>query len=202
MIYHPIQKMVDAGIKEIMIVTGKEHMGDVVSLLGSGGEFGAEFTYRVQDEAGGIAQALYLAKNFAAGSRIAVILGDNIFEKGINSALDKFLKQEQGAHLILKEVHDPQRYGVAELSNSKIVSIEEKPNQPKSNAAVTGIYLFDHQVFDFIDRCAPSQRGELEITDVNNHYIQAGQCEYSILDGWWTDAGTFDSLRTANSFFQ
>jgi glucose-1-phosphate thymidylyltransferase len=198
MIYYPIKRLVTAGITEIMIVTGLEHMGAVVNLLGSGREFGAEFTYRVQDEAGGIAQALGLARHFAAGQRLAVILGDNIFASEITEFVESFRQQEKGARILLKEVPDPNRFGVAEIDGERIVSIEEKPAKPKSNLAVIGVYLYDNHVFETIDRLKPSQRGELEISDVNSDYLERGELCYNILPGWWTDAGTHPSLFRAN----
>lgn len=198
MIFHPIEKMIEVGIQDILIVTGLHHMGDVVSLLGSGKEFGCNFTYKVQDEAGGIAQALGLAQQFCGQDRLLVILGDNIFEDSLEPYTQAFLSQEQGARLILKSVPDPQRYGVAVLKNDKVVGIEEKPLHPQSDLAVAGIYLYDAQVFDFISQCTPSKRGELEITDVNNFYIQKGHCYFDTFQGWWTDAGTFSSLKKAN----
>lgn len=196
MIYYPIEKMIEVGITEILIVTGTEHMGDVVGLLGSGKEFGCRFTYKVQDEAGGIAQALGLAENFVGNDSMLVILGDNIFEASLKAAVEHY--SGVGASILIKEVHDPSRYGVAELKGDSIVSIEEKPKSPKSNYCVTGIYMYDSSVFDCIKTLKPSQRGELEITDVNNFYIQKGQMVFSILEGWWTDAGTHESYRLAN----
>ncbi len=194
MIYHPIKKLAAAGIEEVLIVTGVEHMGDVVSLLGSGREFGVRFTYKVQDEAGGIAQALGLAENFAGGAPVSVILGDNIFEHDLRHDVSQFLEQKSGARLLLKEVPDPHRFGVAELQGDRVVRIEEKPKQPKSHWAVVGIYIYDGEVYDIIRTLKPSGRGELEITDVNNAYIAKGSMSYGILDGWWSDAGTFESL--------
>lgn len=196
MIYYPIEKLIGAGIDEILIVTGTEHMGDVVNLLGSGRDFGCRFTYKVQDEAGGIAQALGLAENFVGDECMTVILGDNIFEADLNKALKNY--PGKGAQILLKQVEDPERFGVAELQGDRIVSIEEKPEKPKSDYAVTGIYMFDAEVFDLIKNLKPSGRGELEITDVNNHYIRKGQMKYSILEGWWTDAGTPESYKIAN----
>lgn len=198
MIYYPIYKLIEAGIREILIVTGKEHMGSVVNLLGSGYEFGVEFTYKIQDQPGGIAQALGLAEHFVNGDRCVVILGDNIFEDNIRAYVDNFRKQPKGAKILLKQVPDPHRFGVAELVEDKIVSIEEKPKNPKSNYCVTGIYMYDSKVFDIIKTLKPSGRGELEITDVNNEYIKEGILTYDILKGPWTDAGTFVSLRRAN----
>ena len=198
MIYYPVEKLVRAGIEHIMIVTGVEHMGDVVNLLGSGKDFGCQFTYRVQDEAGGIAQALGLAKEFARGDRMVVILGDNIFQDEIAEHVKAFAAQPAGARVLLKEVHDPGRYGVAEVLGDRIVGIEEKPKEPRSNLAVTGIYCYDDRVFDVIATLRPSKRGELEITDVNNAYLAMGQLSWSKIEGWWTDAGTFDSLDHAS----
>jgi glucose-1-phosphate thymidylyltransferase len=198
MIYYPIEKLISAGIEQILIVTGVEHMGDVVGLLGSGREFGCHFTYRVQDEAGGIAQALGLAENFAAGRPLVVILGDNIFQAFLKPYIEKFIAQKTGARVLLKRVPNPQRFGVAELSAGKVVRIVEKPKKPKSDYAVTGIYFYDTSIFDIIRALNPSDRGELEITDVNDAYIKKGQMAYDILDGWWTDAGTFESLTKAN----
>jgi glucose-1-phosphate thymidylyltransferase len=198
MIYYPIERLTGIGIEEILIVTGVEHMGDVVSLLGSGKDFGCRFTYKVQDEAGGIAQALALAENFADDNPMTVILGDNIFRSNLKSYADKFLAQKAGARILLKQVADPQRFGVAELADGKVIGIEEKPEQPKSNHAVTGIYFYDACVFDIIRELKPSARGELEITHVNEAYIERGQLGYDVLDGWWTDAGTFESLNRAN----
>lgn len=199
MIFHPIEKLVQAGIREIMIVTGIEHMGAVVSLLGSGKEFGAEFTYRVQEEAGGIAQALGLARQFCQNSKVAVVLGDNIFSGSLNRFVEAFSAKDQGACVLLKEVRDPSRFGVAELgANGQILSIEEKPKAPKSNYAVTGIYFYDAKVFDIIETLKPSGRGELEITDVNNQYLRQGTLSSFVLEGSWTDAGTFESLKKAN----
>ncbi len=198
MIYYPIEKLTSIGIEEILIVTGVEHMGDVVSLLGSGKDFGCRFTYKVQDQAGGIAQALALAENFASGQSLVVILGDNIFESGLKGYADKFIAQKTGARILLKQVSEPQRFGVAELSGDKVIGIEEKPEEPKSDYAVTGIYFYDAAVFDIIRTLKPSARGELEITHVNEAYIEKGQLAYDILEGWWTDAGTFESLNRAN----
>jgi glucose-1-phosphate thymidylyltransferase len=198
MIYYPILKLTGAGVRHILVVTGIEHMGDVVSLLGSGREFGCEFTYKVQDEAGGIAQALGLAEEFAAGSPIIVILGDNVFQASLKGYAERFMAQKVGGRVLLKEVESPQRFGVAELADGKIIGIEEKPKKPKSNYAVTGIYFYDSDVFNIVRTLNPSSRGELEITDVNNGYVARGQMRYDILEGWWTDAGTFESLTRAN----
>jgi len=198
MIYHPILKLKQAGIANICIVTGKEHMGDVVNLLGSGRDFGLQFTYRVQEEAGGIAQALSLAEGFVGSSRCVVILGDNIFEDKIVQQVRKFVKQASGARVLLKEVSHPERFGVAEIKGNKLVSIEEKPLHPKSSYCVTGIYMYDSNVFKWIKRLKPSKRGELEITDVNNTYIMNNEMTYDFLSGWWSDAGTFASLARAS----
>ena len=198
MIYYPIEKLISIGINEILIVTGLEHMGDVVNLLGSGKDFGCRFTYKVQDEAGGIAQALALAENFAQDQPMIVILGDNIFESSLKNYADKFIAQKTGARILLKQVSDPQRFGVAEISEGKVIGIEEKPEEPKSDCAVTGIYYYDAQVFEIIRALKPSDRGELEITHVNYAYIERGQLDYDIIEGWWTDAGTFESLCRAN----
>jgi len=202
MIYYPIEKLTSIGIEEILIVTGIEHMGDVVSLLGSGKNFGCRFTYKVQDEAGGIAQALGLAENFAHDHHLIVILGDNIFQASLKSYADQFIAQKIGARILLKQVPNPQRFGVAQFSNGKIINIEEKPEKPKSDYAVTGIYFYDPSVFDIIRTLKPSVRGELEITHVNDAYIAKGQLAYDILDGWWTDAGTFESLMRANELIE
>lgn len=195
MIFYPVQKLIQAGITDILIVTGVEHMGDVVSLLGSGKDFQCQFTYRVQDEAGGIAQALLLAEDFTQGGAMTVILGDNIFQSSLKDAVQSFTS---GAHVLLKEVPDPDRFGVATVENGQVTSIIEKPIDPQSNLAVTGIYLYDHQVFDIIRSCKPSGRGELEISDVNANYLSKSQVTFSILDGWWSDAGTFSSLAKAS----
>jgi glucose-1-phosphate thymidylyltransferase len=200
MIFYPIYQLKQSGITEILIVTSREHMGDVIELLGSGYEFGVKFTFKVQDQAGGIAQALGLAEHFVDEDRCVVILGDNIFENDITPFVGSFAKQEKGAKILLKEVPDPQRFGVAGLKDGKIISIEEKPKQPKSNFVVTGIYMYDSKVFDIIKTLKPSAREELEITDVNNNYIQQGTLTYDILKGWWTDAGTSESLFRANEF--
>jgi glucose-1-phosphate thymidylyltransferase len=198
MIYYPIEKLTGAGIEEVLVVTGTEHMGDVVGLLGSGREFGCRFTYKVQDEAGGIAQALGLAENFAGKARICVILGDNVFEDSLAPAVARFSAMDgAGAHVMLKQVPDPQRFGVAEVVDGRIVGIQEKPQQPRSDLAVTGVYMYGPEVFDIVRTLKPSGRGELEISDVNQHYAQQGTLTYDMLSGWWTDAGTFESLQRA-----
>ena len=198
MIYYPIQTLVNAGIEDIMIVTGGNDAGDFLRLLGNGSEFGLRdlhYTYQVGE--GGIADALRLAEHFADGDKIVVALGDNIIEGNIRRAVGEFFAQGKGAKILLKEVPDPERFGVAEIKDGRIVGIEEKPKKPKTNLAVIGIYMYDRQVFDYIRTLKPSGRGEFEITDVNNAYIEQGTLTYDILDGWWTDAGTFESLHRA-----
>ncbi len=200
MIYYPIQCLVNAGITDIMIVTGGRKSGDFLSLLGNGKDFGLKhLNYTYQEGEGGIAEALGLASHWASGEKICVVLGDNIIQYNVKHAVDDFLKQPRGAKIIIKEVHDPQRFGVAELAGGKVVSIVEKPKQPKTNLAVIGIYMYDPRVFDIIKTLKPSDRGELEITDVNNWFIKDGSMTYEILPGWWTDAGTFESLHRASS---
>ncbi|MNO26770.1 Glucose-1-phosphate thymidylyltransferase [compost metagenome] len=198
MIFHSVYKLKQSGIHDILIITGKDHMGDVVNLLGSGGEMGVTFTYKVQDEAGGIAQALGLAEHFVGTDQMVVILGDNVFEDEISPFVQKFQQQKTGAKILIQEVEDPKRFGVPELQGDRIASIEEKPQMPKSNFAVTGIYMYDHKVFEIVKTLKPSNRGELEITDVNNAYINRNELTYDILQGWWTDAGTHSSLARAN----
>lgn len=199
MIYYPLRTLINAGIDDILIVTGGNNAGDFLRLLGNGKEFGLKhINYTYQEGEGGIAEALGLAEFFADEEKACVILGDNIIEKNITGAVEAFKKQKKGARILLKEVPDPQRFGVPELKGDQIVRIEEKPANPKSKYAVTGIYMYDHSVFDLIRPLKPSQRGELEITDVNNAYIEQGTMTYDILDGWWSDAGTFDSLLYAS----
>lgn len=198
MIFHGVFKLKQSGITDILIVTGKDHMGDVVNLLGSGREMGVTFTYKVQDEAGGIAQALDLAEHFVGNDQMVVILGDNVFADDISPYVDNFRNQTNGAKILIQEVPDPTRFGVPELQGDRIISIEEKPKDPKSNYAVTGIYMYDHRVFEIVKSLKPSARGELEITDVNNAYIERGELSFDILQGWWTDAGTYASLARAN----
>ena len=198
MVYHPLKKLIGAGLKDILLVSGTEHMGDFIELLGSGKDHACRLTYRVQDEAGGIAQALGLAELFCTGSRSCVLLGDNIFEAPLKGMLDAAAAKPDWAWLGLKQVHDPQRYGVAELDGDRVVGIEEKPKQPKSDYAVVGIYIYPPDVFNLIRTLKPSRRGELEITDVNNYYLKQGRMGFSTLDGYWTDAGTLDSLDFAN----
>ncbi|MBU1084314.1 MAG: sugar phosphate nucleotidyltransferase [Candidatus Omnitrophota bacterium] len=199
MIYYPIETLVEAGIKDIMIVTGGDHAGNFLRLLGNGHDFGLKgINYAYQEAEGGIAEALSLAEYFADGEKIVVILGDNLIEKSIKDDVQKFSGQDKGARILIKEIDSPERFGVVEFDGGKIIGIEEKPKQPKTNYAVTGIYMYDNQVFDLIKTLEPSARGELEITDVNNMYLAKGELEYSKLDGWWTDAGTFESLHHAS----
>ena len=200
MIYYPIQTLVDAGIRDILVVTGGRNAGDFLRLLANGKEFGLthlDFTY--QEGEGGIADALNLAEHFADGSKLCVILGDNIIQGNVRAAADEFRLQERGAKILLKEVHDAGRFGVAEIHGGRIAGIEEKPLRPKSNLAVTGIYMYDETVFDKIRTLVPSRRNELEITDVNNAYIAEDTMSFAYLDGWWTDAGTFESLLRAGN---
>jgi glucose-1-phosphate thymidylyltransferase len=200
MVYYPIQTLVNAGIEEILLVTGGKNAGDFLRLLGNGKDFGLKhLNYTYQEGEGGIAEALGLAEFFAAGEPICVILGDNIIENNICHAVDAFREQSSGAKILLKEVEDAPRFGVADIQGKNVVGIEEKPKNPKSNFAVIGIYLYDASVFQKIHRLKPSGRGELEITDVNNFYITEKTLTYEVLDGWWTDAGTFESLHRANS---
>lgn len=200
MIYYPLKTLIEAGVKDILIISGAEHAGHFLNLLGSGKDFGVELTYRVQDQAGGIAHALALAERFVGDDHSAVILGDNIFSDNttVAKAIKEFAKEEKGARVFLKKVSDAQRFGVADVKGAKIAGIQEKPKKPKSNLAVTGLYLYDKQVFDVIRTLKPSGRGELEITDVNNFYIKQKTMGYQILKGDWTDAGTFPSLLRAN----
>lgn len=204
MIYYPIQTLVDAGIEDLLIVTGGRNSGDFLRLLANGKEFGLKhINYTYQEGEGGIAEALALAEHFAEKSKICVILGDNIIQGSIKQAVEDFRRQERGAKILLKEVEDAERFGVAELQGDRIIGIEEKPLRPKSNYAVTGIYLFDETVFDKTRTLKPSARGELEITDVNNAYIREGTMTFNFLQGWWTDAGTFESLmRAANLVYE
>lgn len=200
MIYYPIQALVDAGITEILVVTGGTHAGEFLRLLGNGQEFGLKhLDYTYQRGEGGIAEALSLAEHFAKRDKLVVILGDNIMEKSIRPFVERFAAQSAGARLLLKEVDDPWRFGVAEVRNGEVVSIEEKPAHPKSNYVVTGIYMYDAQVFDIIKTLQPSARGELEITDVNNAYLRQRQLGHDILEGWWTDAGLPETLYRATT---
>jgi glucose-1-phosphate thymidylyltransferase len=202
MIFYPIQTLINAGIKDIMIVTGGNNAGDFLRLLGNGKGFGLKhLNYAFQEKEGGIAEAVGLAEHFAEGDRLVIILGDNIIGGNIISAVSKFRKQKSGAKIMIKRVKNPCDYGVAELKRNKIVNIVEKPTKPKSNYAVLGIYMYDEEVFDVIKTLKPSKRGELEITDVNNAYIKKGNLTYSILDGYWIDAGaSIDSLLETNNF--
>jgi len=200
MINYPVECLVKAGIRDILIVTGGNHPGDFLRLLGSGREYGIDhISYAYQEGEGGIADALSLAEAHSAGNAICVVLGDNIIEKNIKYAVEQFKEQKTGAKILLKEVEDPRRFGVPVLEGDKVVRIVEKPANPASPYAVTGIYMYDPQVFEFIAMLSPSERGELEITDVNNLYIRQGTMTWSILDGWWTDAGTFESLLRASN---
>ena len=200
MIYYPIQTLINAGIDDILIVTGGPFAGDFLKLLGNGKNFGLQhLNYTYQEGEGGIAAALSLAEYFVARERVCVILGDNLIEGNIKAAKEAYEKQPSGAKIILKEVDDAQRFGVAELNGQQVVRIVEKPKQPKTNLAVTGIYFYDEAVFEFIRGLSPSARGELEITDVNNMYIERGDLTWDRLKGWWTDAGTFESLRRATN---
>ncbi len=194
MIYYPLATLIDAGLDDILIVSGRGHAGHFLELLGSGSEWGVRITYEIQDEAGGIAQALGLAEGFADEGEVAVILGDNIFQDSISEDVSGF---KGGSKIFLKEVPDAQRFGVAELDGDRVIGIEEKPDVPKSDYAVTGLYIYNKGVFEIIKTLKPSGRGELEITDVNNEYIRQGAMGYSVLDGYWSDAGTFESLLRA-----
>ena len=200
MIFFPIQTLVNAGIRDILVVTGGQDAGDFLRLLGNGKDFGLQhINYTYQQGEGGIADALRLAEYFAGGDKICVILGDNLIETNIIAACAQFKRQESGAHILLKEVADPQRFGVPVFEGGRIVRIEEKPQEPKSPYAVIGIYMYDATVFDHIRKLQPSARGEFEITDVNNQYLADGTLTHSMLEGWWTDAGTFDSLLRATN---
>lgn len=200
MIYYPIEKLVQAGITDIMIVTGGPFAGDFLKLLGNGREFGLhDLHYTYQEGEGGIAEALSLCRHFIEHDRVCVILGDNIFSDEITGGVSRFIKQKKGARIFLKEVPDPERFGCPLLKADKVLKIEEKPKVPKSRYCVTGIYMYDNRVFEIVKTLKPSGRGELEITDVNNAYIENGEMTYEILEGWWTDAGTFDSLLRAST---
>jgi len=200
MVYYPIEKLVAAGVREIMLVTGGPFAGDFLKLLGNGRQFGLrDLHYTYQEGEGGIAEALGLCEQFVEGDRVCVILGDNIFSGDIRAGLESYMKQKAGAKIFLKEVSDPQRFGVAELRDGTIAGIEEKPKKPKSKYAVTGVYMYDAAVWKVIKTLKPSGRGELEITDVNNYYVKQGTLTYEVLDGFWTDAGTFESLLRANT---
>lgn len=197
LVYYPIETLLSGGMKDIMIISGPEHSGDLLNQLGSGREFGAHFTYEIQEKPGGLAQALGLAEDFADGEPVTMILGDNIYTDDLSSVLTRF--SPPGAKVFLKEVPDPKRFGVPEISGNSITRIVEKPDQPATNYAVTGLYMYDGGVFDIIRTLKPSPRGELEITDVNNVYIARGQLTYEVISGEWIDAGTFDSLLLAST---
>jgi glucose-1-phosphate thymidylyltransferase len=200
MIYYPIQTLVDAGIKDILIVTGGNHAGEFLRLLGNGSEFGLRhINYTYQKGEGGIAEALGLAEHFADNGKVIVILGDNLVEKPIKKYVNDFSRQAKGAKILIKKVDDPERFGVAEVKGSRIIKIVEKPKRPRSKYAVTGIYMYDKKVFDIIKTLRPSDRGELEITDVNNEYIRRGEMTFTILGGWWSDCGTHEALLRANN---
>lgn len=203
MIYYPLQTLMDAGLKDIMIVSGKGHAGGFLELLGDGHAFGVRLSYAVQEKPGGIAQALGLAADFADGEKVVVILGDNILEDSIAKATADFAAQEKGAKIFLKEVENPKSFGIAEVQGDKIVSIVEKPQEPKSNLAVIGVYMFDGTVFDVVKTLKPSARGELEVTDLNNFYVQQGTMTFEKLTGAWGDGGeSFDSLMKASQLAQ
>ena len=199
MIYYPIETLVNAGIKDIMIVTGGENVGDFLKLLGSGREFGAKFTYGCQDGSGGIPVALDVARDFI-NDKFVVILGDNIMEADIKKYVEKFEHSNKGAHIFLQKVEDPSRFGLAEVKDGKIVRTVEKPKNPTTDLAITGIYMFDKKAFDIIPKLKPSQRGELEITEVINYYVENNDISYDIVEGFWIDAGTFEALFKANNF--
>jgi glucose-1-phosphate thymidylyltransferase len=200
MIHYPIQCLLDAGIREILIVTGGEHAGDFLKLLHNGKHLGiGELHYTYQEGEGGIADALLLAEDFADGGKVCVVLGDNLIERDIRKAAGDFFTQPTGAKILLKEVPDPERFGVVRMEGDSVAEIIEKPKDPPSNLAVTGIYFYDNDVFDICRTLEPSHRGELEITDVNNHYLQRGDLTHEVLEGWWTDAGTFESLYRAST---
>jgi glucose-1-phosphate thymidylyltransferase len=198
MIYYPLKKLIGAGVRDILIVSGTEHMGDFTELLGSGSNLGCSLTYRVQDEAGGIAQALGLAADFCAQQPCVVLLGDNIFQDPLGPIIDRAHQEPDRAWVTLKQVADPGRYGVGELDGDRLIAIEEKPARPKSDWAIAGIYVYPPDVFEHIRRLKPSRRGELEITDVNNRYLRQGRLGAAKLHGYWTDAGTPESYALAN----
>jgi len=201
MIEYPLQTLIQAGMKEILVVTGTEHMGAMITYLGSGKKYGVDFTYKVQDEAGGIAQALSLAENFATGEPMMAILGDNIFGRELDQLFKKAVEEfSKGAKIFLIETDDPERFGIAEVKGGKVVKIIEKPKKPPTNLAVTGLYMYDATIFDIIRTLKPSKRGELEITDVNNAYIKKGELKYARLKGWWSDAGTSETLFKSWSY--
>ena len=200
MIYYPLKKLVDAGIKDILIVTGFENAGDFMRLLGSGSQFGVDLTYKIQDEAGGIAQALGLAEHFVSNDKVVIILGDNIFEDDITPYVKDFMKQKTGARIFLKDldIEEAKRFGIALIDKGRVTYVEEKPEYPKSTLCHTGLYMFDSQVFRFIKKLKPSHRGEIEIMDVIDMYVKKDECYYDIVKGFWSDAGTFESLLKAS----
>jgi glucose-1-phosphate thymidylyltransferase len=202
MIYYPLKTLIDAGINDILIVTGPEYAGDFLRLLGSGKEFGIKITYELQDEASGIAQALSLAQSFIKDEKFIVILGDNIIEDNVKNEFSTFLKSSEEARIFLKEVPDAQRFGVAEVRENAVVNIEEKPKNPKTSYAVIGLYMYSRNVFETIKKLKPSKRNEYEITDVNNHYVKGGKMGFSVLKGFWSDAGTFQSLYKASTMIR
>jgi glucose-1-phosphate thymidylyltransferase len=199
LIFYPLEAMARAGVEEVLLITNPEHAGHFLQLLRTGSDFGLRITYELQEEAGGLAQAVGLAAPFGRGSKLLVLLGDNIFTHNLRPSVERFAVQDRGAVIFAKEVEEPQHYGVVEIEGERVVSIEEKPSMPKSRLAQTGIYLYDERVFTFIDQLAPSDRGELEITDLNNIYLQEGSMRCEELEGWWIDAGTsHDELLEAN----
>lgn len=204
MIYYPLKLLADAGIKDILIVSGPGHAGHFLNLLGSGKDFGVDLSFDIQEQTGGIAQALDIGKKFVGGDKCVVVLGDNIFEDNIKEFVENFERQGEGAMVFLKEVsiEDAKRFGCAVVEGNKVVYVEEKPKEPRSNLAVTGLYMFDSKIFDFISGLKPSARGELEIVDALNYYVQQRKCEYNLLKGFWSDAGTFESLHKASSFLR
>lgn len=198
MIFHPIKQLVSAGLKQILVVTSTDHMGDIVKVLGSGKDFGCEFTFHVQEEPKGIAHALALTENFAGKDKIVVLLGDNIFEYSIRPCVKNFENQKEGARVLLKKVNNPERFGIAAMDEEHIFEIEEKPSSPKTDYAVVGVYMYDSEVFNILKNIKPSDRGEYEITSVNNEYIKRGKLKYEIVKGRWMDTGTFESYLEAN----
>ncbi|MSU76162.1 spore coat protein [Patescibacteria group bacterium] len=200
LIYYPIEAMARAGVKEVLITTNPEHAGDFINLLQSGKDFGVRFSFEIQEEAGGISQAIKLAEPFTHGDKLLVLLGDNIFTHDLSGTVKKFEKRKEGAFVFAKEVEDARQYGVIEMAGGKVRSIIEKPKQPKSNLAQTGIYMYDDRVFELIDKLKPSKRGELEVTDLNNFYVEEGTMQCEVMDGYWIDAGTsHDELLAANN---
>lgn len=200
MIFYPLQTLIDAGIKDIMVVSGGENISDFLRLLGSGNDYGVHLSYRVQDGSGGIPVALYLAKNFVKNDKFIAILGDNIMEENIKDCVEDFKKNKFGAKILVKEVHDPKRFGLAEIKNGKVITFYEKPENPTTNLAVVGVYMLDGKAFDIIPKLKPSKRNELEITEVLQHYADNNDLSYEKIKGFWVDAGTFDSLYIATKF--